>query len=83
MSVQRTYYCEGPDCGDAPEGSPVHGSTASPPPHLLVGWIQTRERTNGEDFMHDFCSWPCLMKFAASKPEPERIEWDDISGGAA
>jgi hypothetical protein len=88
MSVKRTFYCEGPDC-DIPRDEPVadedrkpaNASTATGPPHLIIGWIRTRERFNGEDYMHDFCGWGCLMKFAAQQPVPSTIRWEDITGG--
>lgn len=84
MSVERRYICEGPTC-DIPRDEPVaddarlpsNATTATPPPHLVVGWIQTRERLNGADYTHDFCGWDCLMKFAAEKPLPVIIPWDD------
>jgi hypothetical protein len=74
MTIERTYYCEGPDCGDVPEGSPVHARTASPPPYLPVGFIETRVIEHGGEEIHHFCSWPCVMKFAAAQPIPERID---------
>lgn len=67
MGIERTYYCDGPDCGD---GQPVHTSTATPPPYLPIGFIETRQE--GES--HYFCGWDCLTKFAAAKPLPEIIE---------
>ena len=88
MSVERRFWCEGPDC-DVPRDEPVkdedrkpaNASTATGPPHLIIGWIQTRERVNGEDHLHDFCGWDCLMKFAAQKPMPVIIPWDEALGG--
>lgn len=79
MSIERTYYCESPDChggsldGDTP---PAHVTTASAPPHLPGGFIETRERTDEGDHLHHFCSWDCCMKFAAAQPVPEIIEVD-------
>ena len=83
MAVQRTYYCEGPDCGG--EGGLRGGhssgscSTATPPPYLPGGFIGVRQWSEGDpEEEHHFCSWDCLMKFAAAQPMPERIE---IGGG--
>lgn len=79
MSIERTYYCEAPDChggsldGDKPS---LHVRTAQPPPYLPIGWIETRERLDGEDSLHHFCSWDCCMKFAAKQPVAEVIEMD-------
>jgi hypothetical protein len=72
------FYCEGPGCGDQhDDGLPVHAITASPYPHLPMGFIETRQRQDGEDFEHHFCSWDCLMKYAAQHPPPEMIEVED------
>lgn len=76
MSVQRTIYCEGPDCA-------VHVSTATPPPYVPISFIETHESDGaGGQVEHHFCGWSCLMKYAAAQPIPERIEWDDIVGEA-
>jgi hypothetical protein len=76
MGIERTYYCEGPDCGSEPGGitNPCHVSTASPPPYLPGGFIETRETEDGVEINHYFCGWDCLTKFAAAKPLPEIIE---------
>lgn len=75
MSIERTYYCEGPGCGDEEHG-PCHGPTATPPPYLPGGFIETRQREDGKDALHHFCSWDCLMKYAAKQPIPEVISWE-------
>lgn len=76
MSIERTYYCDGPDCGSEPGDieNPCHVTTATPPPHLPGGFIETREVESGKEFNHHFCGWDCLMKFAAKQPIPEVIE---------
>lgn len=87
MSIERTYYCEGPTC-DVPREGPVqeqdrkatNARTATDPPHLPVGFIETRERLNGEDYLHHFCSWDCCMQYAAKQPVPEIIPWDGTFG---
>lgn len=78
MSIERTYYCEAPDCG---EGEPRHATTASAPPHLPSGFIETRERCDAGDVLHHFCGWDCLTKYAAAKPLPIVIPWDQALGG--
>lgn len=79
MSVERTYYCEGPSCGDVESDGPSRNvTTAQEPPYLPVGLIETRERLDGEDHLHHFCSWDCLMKYAAKQPVPERIDFDGL-----
>jgi hypothetical protein len=79
MSIERTYYCEGPGCHghdpeDAETPSPLHTRTFTPPPHLPIGFVETRQRLNGRDYLRHFCSWDCVMKFAAKQPIPEVVE---------
>lgn len=70
MSVQRDYYCDGPECE-------LHTSTASPPPYLPVGMpMELRERSDNQDAVLHFCGWDCLMKYAAKYPPPEIVEID-------
>jgi hypothetical protein len=71
MSIDRVYYCEGPDCNG---GDPTHVRTATPLPYLPLGFIETRECLNGGDYLHHFCSWDCLMKYAAAQPVPNTVE---------
>lgn len=86
MSIDRTYICDGPDCGgdggkDSRESSPVSARTATPPPHLPSSFLQVRGDRIGLDPIQGtahFCSWDCLMKFAAKQPMDERIEIDDL-----
>lgn len=79
MAIERTYYCEGPDCGGdgglKGGATSVHARTSTPPPHLPSSFIEVRERESGVDYLHHFCGWDCLTKFAAAKPLPEIIEW--------
>lgn len=58
MSVERIFYCEGPDCER-------HVRTPSTqPPTFLVVIEEGQER--------HFCGWDCLLRHAATK-EPETI----------
>lgn len=68
MGIDRTFYCEGPDCGD---GKPANVTTATPAPYLPEGVIETRQRSDSGDVVHYFCGWDCLMKFASTQPVPE------------
>jgi hypothetical protein len=80
MSIQRTYYCDGPD-PEKPEGRCMSSaSTASDPPYLPHGIIEVRERCDDGDHVDHFCGWDCLMKFAADQPIPEVISMDDFPG---
>lgn len=88
MSIERTYWCEGPSC-DIPRDEPVadddrkpaHATTATPPPHLPMGFIEVRQIDPAGEAVHHFCGWDCLMQFAAQVPLPTVISWDDIIGG--
>lgn len=71
MAIERIYHCDGPDCE-------VHVRTATPPPYLPVGFYELRERAPVEPGTWHFCSWDCLMKYAAKQPAQEVIPWDDL-----
>lgn len=75
MSIQRTFSCDGPDCG---EGAPVKVETgAEQPPTFLTVWENPGHPHEPRTELH-FCSWDCCMKFAAKIPPPEVISWDGI-----
>ena len=81
MSIDRIYYCDGPNCGgeggkDSRDSSPVHAQTATPPPHLPSGFMELRGGQRSEDA--HFCSWDCLMQYAAKHPPDEQIPLSDV-----
>jgi hypothetical protein len=59
MSIQRTFYCDGPDCERH-----VETPREIPPVFLTV--------TQFEDAQLHFCGWDCVLRFAATK-EPEIV----------
>ena len=66
VGIERTYFCDAPDCD-------VHGASATPPPYIPWGFIETRQcHPGGSEERHYFCSWDCAMKFAAAEPLAER-----------
>lgn len=71
MSIERTYYCEGPECQ-------THARTLSPPPYLPAGFLRVEEWRGHEVGEHHFCSWDCCIKFGAQIPPMETIAWDDV-----
>lgn len=78
MSLGRTFYCDQEDCG-ASWGANA-GSTQAACPGLLTVTQSGRGRAT------HFCSWDCLMKYAAKIPAPEIISFgtqDDADGSAA
>lgn len=70
MAVERIYYCDGPDCGD---GEPCHMTSSAPPPYLPGGFVETRQSDASGEASLFFCSWDCVMKFAAGRPPSEVI----------
>lgn len=61
MTREPIYHCNGPDCDR-------HQQSMNRPP--LRGWIEVRDGDNPGEIM-DFCSWDCVMKFAAAQPPVE------------
>jgi hypothetical protein len=61
MSIERDFYCDGPDCE-------AHARTVGVLPP--AGFLTVKEDADQE---HHFCGWDCLTKFAAAKPLPEII----------
>lgn len=76
MSIERTIYCDGPDCGDEEHGS-RHASTATPPPYVPVGFMEVRTVDPGGEQVQHFCDWDCLMKFAAQFPPEEIVPMEE------
>lgn len=66
MSIERVYYCDGPDCEN-------HARTAGDLPP--TSFLAVREDTAAS---HHFCGWDCLLKFAATKPPIEAIPAGDL-----
>lgn len=80
MAIDRTYFCENPSCADGKPGEsdqPASATTATPPPYLPRQIIETRQVDDDGETLHHFCSWDCLMKFAAAQPVPEIVPLDD------
>lgn len=62
MSIERVFHCDCEDCE-------IHVRTAGlrPPTFLTV--------SEDDDELH-FCSWDCVLKFAATKPPMETIPFE-------
>jgi hypothetical protein len=58
MSIEHTFYCDGPDCERH-----VRSQESSPPTFLEV--------TDHPAKLH-FCGWDCVLRHAAQK-EPETL----------
>lgn len=73
MSIERTYYCDGPRNTDIPNGDahdrcPAHATTATS--HLPHGFL----RVVWDDRTLHFCGWDCVLRYAAEQPPVEIIE---------
>ena len=54
MSIDRIFYCDGPDCAH-------HAQTASASaPFITV--------TEGPGHLLHFCDWDCVLRYAGEKP---------------
>ena len=65
MSIERIYYCDGPDCER-------HVRTASQRPEAGFVFV-----TDGGSATLHFCTWDCVLKFAATKPPTEVVALTD------
>ncbi len=61
MSIERIFYCDGPDCDH-------HARAASSRAAAFL--IVTEEAGRS---LH-FCSWDCVLRHAAEKPPTEVVE---------
>lgn len=85
MSIERTFYCDGPENRDIPGNEPQpdgcpHRVTAVmlDPDYLPGGVLEVRHHIQGAVFeTNHFCSWDCLLRFAAKQHPVEYIGFDD------
>lgn len=68
MSIERVFRCDAEDCRGSessiytePQGS---------------GWMVVRETGHVPRELH-FCTWDCVLKYAAAQPPVERIPLGD------
>ena len=64
MSIERVFHCDGPDCQ-------VHIRTMAARP--ATGFLTATEQWPGRRATHHFCSWDCVLRFAAAKTPLEAI----------
>jgi hypothetical protein len=65
VAVERVFFCDGPDCER-------HVRTAMVRPS--AGYLFVTE--GGSDLELHFCTWDCVLKYAAAKPPTEVIALD-------
>ena len=61
MSIERVFYCDGPEC----EG---HVRTVSARPQAVFVTV-----TESAGRSLHFCGWDCILKYAAKKPPREVV----------
>lgn len=82
MSIERTYFCDGPENADIPGDDPQpdgcpHRVTAIVLDNRYIpgGVIEVRRHVQGATYeTNHFCSWDCLLRFAAKKRPTEYID---------
>jgi hypothetical protein len=72
MAIERIYYCDAPPSADQPslddgDRCPTHARTAGS--GLPMGFLKV---TAFGRPLH-FCSWDCVLRYAAEQPPVERI----------
>jgi hypothetical protein len=68
MTVERRFYCDGPDCERFVR-------TLKPKPPEGSGFITAGEAIDGAEIKH-FCTWDCCMKWSAQQPVAEIFHFD-------
>jgi hypothetical protein len=64
MTTERIYYCDGPDC-------PRHVQTAKRRPESFIFVTG-----GGSATTQHFCTWDCVLRYAAAKPPSEVMTFD-------
>jgi hypothetical protein len=68
MSIERIFHCDWSECE-------AHVRTVLARP--ATGFLTLTEQWPGRRATHHFCSWDCVMRFAAAKEPLELIELAD------
>ena len=64
MAIERTFYCDAPECDG-------HVRTAGR--RTAPGMITAKDRMGGPTATLHFCSWDCVLKYAATVEPVETI----------
>jgi len=67
VSVERIFHCDWRECG-------AHVRTAAAEPSS--GFLSVREHDGRAAEALHFCSWDCVLKYAAEKPPTERVAFE-------
>ncbi len=74
MAIERTFYCDAPECE-------THVRSASTRPFGMIFLTDTSGLT-ARRTMH-FCSFDCVLRFAAGQPPVEVRSWEEPPWGDA
>lgn len=66
MSIERVFICDSDDCERHVQSPSTH-----PPTFIAV-------TEDAGDALH-FCSWDCVLKFAATKPPTEVVPMSEAA----
>jgi hypothetical protein len=66
VSIERTFYCDGPDCER-------HVRTAATRPTASFIFVTL----GGSAATLHFCNWDCVLRYAAAKPPVEVVSLND------
>jgi hypothetical protein len=88
VSIERTYYCDGPENadipgdGDQPDGCPKNVTAAMlDGAYLPGGFVEVRSHVQGATYQElHFCGWDCLLRYAAQQRPTEYLTLDDLGG---
>lgn len=81
MSIERTYYCDGPENPDLPgdepqvDGCPSHVcAKIIDAEYIPGGFLEVRAYVQGATYetLH-FCGWDCLLRYAGNQRPTEYI----------
>jgi hypothetical protein len=82
VSIERTYYCDGPENHDIPSDPPQPNGCPKnvkalviDPDYLPGGVLRVQRHIQGShnEELH-FCSWDCLLRYAAKQTPTQYID---------
>lgn len=74
MSIRRRFFCDGPNCGEDMPGAagPLNVETHGEHPPTFITVHEEPGFPHEDRTELHFCSWDCVLKYAA-KHEPTEI----------
>jgi hypothetical protein len=65
VTIERTFYCDAPECS---------GYAKTTTPRAPYGMLTVSGSHMG---VHHFCSWDCVLKYAAAREPVETVPFHD------